>query len=258
MTAGPPISADAGIPGEGFHVVIPARYSSSRLPGKPLALIAGRPLIEHVWRRAQQAGAESVTVATDDRRVASCVGDFGGTFCMTRRDHACGSDRVAEAAEALQFGPGDVVVNLQGDAPLVDPAHLRAVAARATSDDLATLASRLDSADDARNPNVVKVVLDASGRALYFSRAAIPAGHPASGEQPRHLRHTGLYAYRVSVLKRLTGEPPCELERIEGLEQLRALWLGMRIGVELADPPPGPEVDTPADLRRVERLLRSV
>ena len=242
----------------GFHIVIPARHASSRLPGKPLALIAGRPLIEHVWRRAQRAGAESVTVATDDARVASCVEDFGGKPCMTRRDHACGSDRVAEAAEALQLGPDDIVVNLQGDAPLVDPAHLRAVAARAARVEIATLASRLDSPDDARNPNVVKVVLDASGQALYFSRAAIPAGHPAAGERPRHLRHTGLYAYRVSVLQRLTGEPPCELERIEGLEQLRALWLGMRIGVELAEPPPGPEVDTPADIRRVERLLRSV
>ena len=242
----------------GFHVVIPARYASSRLPGKPLTPVAGRPLVEHVWRRAQEAGADSVTVATDDRRVASCVEQFGGRSCLTRPDHACGSDRVAEVAATLDFAPDDVVVNLQGDAPLVNPAHICAVAARAKQDEIATLASNLDSPEDVRNPNVVKLVLDASRRALYFSRAAIPAGHPASGERPRYLRHTGLYAYRVSVLKRLTGEPQCELERIEGLEQLRALWLGMRIGVEIADPAPGPEVDTPEDVRKVERLLRSV
>lgn len=242
----------------GFHVVIPARYASSRLPGKPLTPVAGRPLVEHVWRRAQQAGADSVTVAVDDRRVDSCVKQFGGHSCLTRPDHACGSDRVAEVAASLDFAPGEVVVNLQGDAPLVDPVHIRAVAARAQQEEVATLASRLDDPDDVRNPNVVKVVLDESRRALYFSRAAIPAGHPASGERPRYLRHTGLYAYRVTVLRRLTGEPQCELERIEGLEQLRALWLGMRIGVEIADPPPGPEVDTPEDVRRVERLLRSV
>ena len=242
----------------GFHIVIPARFASSRLPGKPLTPVAGRPLVEHVWRRAQQAGGDSVTVATDDRRVASCVEQFGGQSCLTRPDHACGSDRVAEVAETLQFAPHEVVVNLQGDAPLVDPAHIRAVAARAEQEEVATLASCLENPEDVRNPNVVKVVLDASRRALYFSRAAIPAVHPASGERPRYLRHTGLYAYRVSVLTRLTGEPQCELERIEGLEQLRALWLGMRIGVEVADPPPGPEVDTPADVRRVEDLLGSV
>lgn len=243
---------------DGFHIVIPARYASSRLPGKPLTPVAGRPLIEHVWRRARKAGADSVTVATDDQRVASCVEQFGGRSCLTRPDHACGSDRVAEVAGTLEFAPDAVVVNLQGDAPLVNPVHIRAVAARANQDDVATLASNLDSLDDVRNPNVVKLVLDASRRALYFSRAAIPAGHPTSDERPRFLRHTGLYAYRVSVLQRLTDEPQCALERVEGLEQLRALWLGMRIGVEMADPAPGPEVDTPEDVRRVERLLRSV
>ena len=241
-----------------FHIVIPARFASSRLPGKPLRAIAGRPLIEHVWRRARKAGARTVTIATDDRRVAACVNEFGGEARITRRDHACGSDRVAQVAGELRFAPGEVVVNLQGDAPLVDPAHIRAVAARALQDDVATLASPLQSSDDAGNLNIVKVVLDASGRALYFSRAAIPASHPVTGGQPRFLRHTGLYAYRVSVLKRLTGEPQCELERIEGLEQLRALWLGMRIGVEIADPPPGPEVDTAEDVRRVEAILRSI
>lgn len=240
----------------GFHVVIPARFESSRLPGKPLAPLAGRTLIEHVWRQAAQAGAQSVTVATDDDRVAACVEEFGGKARMTDPGHSCGSDRVAEVAQALKFAPQEVVVNLQGDAPLVAPAHIRAVAARAIRDDLATLASRLDSADDIDNPNVVKVVLDSGARALYFSRAAIPSRHPESGLTPGYLRHTGLYAYRTSVLKRLTQEPPCELELAEGLEQLRALWLGMRIGVEIAAPPPGPEVDTPEDLHRVEALLR--
>ena len=241
-----------------FHIVIPARFASSRLPGKPLQAIAGRPLIEHVWRRATKAGARTVTIATDDKHVAACAAEFGGEARITRPDHTCGSDRVAEVAEELRFAPGEVVVNLQGDAPLVDPAHIRAVAARALRDDVATLASPLESPEDTGNPNIVKVVLDRYSRALYFSRAAIPASHPATGGRPRYLRHTGLYAYRVSVLKRLTGEPQCELERIEGLEQLRALWLGMRIGVEIADPPPGPEVDTAEDVRRVERILRSI
>ncbi len=238
-----------------FHIVIPARFASSRLPGKPLTPIAGRPLIEHVWRQASQAGARTVTVATDDERVAACVEEFGGQARLTGPEHSCGSDRVAEVAEALNFAPQEVVVNLQGDAPLVDPAHINSVAARANRDDLATLASALQSADEIDNPNVVKVVLDASGRALYFSRAAIPAMHPSIDAKPGYLRHTGLYAYRTSVLKRLTEEPPCELELTEGLEQLRALWLGMRIGVVIAHPPPGPEVDTPEDLRRVEALL---
>ena len=238
-----------------FHIVIPARFESSRLPGKPLARLAGRSLIEHVWRRATQAGAQTVTVAVDDERVAACVKEFGGKALMTRADHACGSDRVAEVAQTLQLAAEEVVVNLQGDAPLVDPDHLRAVAARANTDDLATLASPLRGPDEIDNPNVVKVVLNAAGRALYFSRAAIPAVHPTAGAQPDYLRHTGLYAFRTAVLNRLTAEPPCELERTEGLEQLRALWLGMSIGVVIADPPPGPEVDSPQDLRRVEALL---
>ncbi|MXW73911.1 MAG: 3-deoxy-manno-octulosonate cytidylyltransferase [Gammaproteobacteria bacterium] len=241
-----------------FHIVIPARYASARLPGKPLTPLAGRSLVEHVWRRAGEGGAKTVVVATDDERVASCVENFGGRACLTRDDHASGSDRVAEVAEQLGFGRDDVVVNLQGDAPLVDPAHIRAVAARALHDDLATLASPLPDADEAANPNVVKVVLDAAGRALYFSRAPIPGSHPARAGDPRFLRHTGLYAYRVRVLRRLTAEPPCEPELSEGLEQLRALWLGMSIGVEVVDPPPGPEVDTPEDVRKVERILRSV
>lgn len=240
-----------------FHIVIPARYGSSRLPGKPLTPLAGRPLVEHVWRRANEGGAKTVVVATDDSRVADCVENFGGRACLTRGDHSCGSDRVAEVAERLRFQPDEVVVNLQGDAPLIDPAHIRAVAARARRDDLATLASPLSDPPEADNPNIVKVVLNAAGKALYFSRAPIPASHPTSAARPRYLRHTGLYAYRVDVLRRLTAQPACELERTEGLEQLRALWLGMSIGVEIVDPPPGPEVDTPEDLRRVERLLES-
>ena len=238
-----------------FHIVIPARYASSRLPGKPLTPLGRRPLVEHVWRRAGKSGAKTVVVATDDERVIACVEKFGGRACLTRADHACGSDRVAEVAEQLQFGPDEVVVNLQGDAPLIDPAHIAAVASRACRDDLATLASSLPDPAEAANPNVVKVVLDAAGRALYFSRAGIPASHPTGASRPRFLRHSGLYAYRVEVLKRLTGEAPCELEQVEGLEQLRALWLGMSIGVVVVDPPPGPEVDTPEDVRRVERLL---
>ena len=243
---------------ENFHIVIPARLASSRLPEKPLRQLAGRPLIEHVFRRAALAGARSVTVAADDERVIACVRAFGGKALLTRASHASGSDRVAEAAQALGLGANEVVVNLQGDAPLVAPEHIRAVAAAAQGSDLATLASAFEDPQEAANPNVVKVVLDAEGRALYFSRAAIPARHPRTGLQPQYLRHTGLYAYRCLVLERLTAAPPCALEQVEGLEQLRALWMGMRIAVECVDPPPGPEVDTPEDLRRVERLLRSV
>ena len=241
-----------------FHIVIPARHASSRLPGKPLRLLAGRPLIEHVYRRAESAGAGSVTVATDDERISRCVREFGGNAVLTAADHASGSDRVAEAAGILGLRPQEVIVNLQGDAPLIEPAQIRAVAARAMDSDLATLASPLRDSAQAADPNVVKVVVDAAGRALYFSRAAIPARHPLTGARPRYLRHTGLYACRYSVLKRLTAEPQCELERIEGLEQLRALWLGMEISVECVKAPPGPEVDTPEDLRRVEGLLPSV
>ncbi len=241
-----------------FHVVIPARHASSRLPGKPLRRLAGRPLIEHVCRQASAARAKSVTVATDDERVCACVREFGATALLTGADHASGSDRVAEAVEALGFGAEEVVVNLQGDAPLLEPAHIRAVAAGALRSDVATLASALADPAQAADPNVVKVVLDAAGEALYFSRAPIPARHPVTGIRPRYLRHTGLYAYRCSALKRLTAAPPCDLERAEGLEQLRALWLGMRISVECVKDAPGPEVDTPEDLRRVESLLRSV
>lgn len=238
--------------------MIPARHASSRLPGKPLRLLAGRPLVEHVYRRAEAAGARSVTVATDDERVSGCVREFGGNALLTNADHASGSDRVAEAAGIIGLRPDEVVVNLQGDAPLIEPAHIRAVAAAALGSDVATLASPLRDPERAADANVVKVVLDAGGRALYFSRAPIPARHPVAGARPGYLRHTGLYAYRCSALRRLTAEPQCALERIEGLEQLRALWLGMRIAVECVDSPPGPEVDTPEDLRRVERLLGSV
>ena len=242
----------------GFHIVIPARHASSRLPGKPLRRLAGRALIEHVYRRAEAAGARSVTVATDHEEVRACVRAFGGQALLTAGAHASGSDRVAEAAATLGFGPGEVVVNLQGDAPLVEAGHIRAVAALAPGCEVATLASPLEDAAQALDVNVVKVVLNAEGQALYFSRAAIPGRHPATGVAPRYLRHTGLYAYRCRVLKRLTAEPPCELERAEGLEQLRALWLGMRISVACVQAPPGQEVDTPDDLRRVERLIRSV
>lgn len=241
-----------------FHIVIPARHASSRLPGKPLRKLAGRTLIEHVHRRAAAAGARSVTVATDDERVCACVREFGGSAVLTGAGHASGSDRVAEAATILGLGADEVVVNLQGDAPLVAPGHIRAVALRAQRSDVATLAWELADAGQAADPNVVKVVLDSAGQALYFSRAAIPSRHPLTGARPRYLRHCGLYAYRCSVLRRLTAEPQCELELSEGLEQLRALWLGMRISVECASTPPGPEVDTPEDLRRVESLLRSV
>jgi 3-deoxy-manno-octulosonate cytidylyltransferase (CMP-KDO synthetase) len=248
-----------------FRVVIPARYASTRLPGKPLADIAGQPMIVRVAAAARRAGAVGVWVATDDERIAAAVRRHGFDAVMTRADHASGTDRVAEVADQLRWNDEDIVVNVQGDEPLLDPALIAAVA-RALRDDaeaaMATASHPLTTVEDFFNPNVVKVVCNARGRALYFSRAPIPWDRDRFAVKPDRLpadlpaqRHIGLYAYRVSFLRRFGQLAASPLERCESLEQLRALWHGYPIQVVGIDHPPAPGVDTAEDLERVRRLF---
>lgn len=242
-----------------FHIVIPARYASTRLPGKPLAKLAGKALIQHVVERAREAGAASVAVATDDYMVRDACQQSGVKVVMTSRRHESGTDRIAEAVVQLELPDDAIVVNLQGDEPLMPAALPRQAAALLAEDPdagIATLCAPLEDPADFRNPNVVKLVMNAKGDALYFSRAPVP--HPRDGGAetvPRAFRHIGLYAYRVAALKAFTQAEPCELEQTEKLEQLRALWLGVRIRVALAEARPGRGVDTEEDLRIVEKQL---
>lgn len=240
-------------------IVVPARFASSRLPGKPLLRDTGKYLVQHVYEQASRARcASAVIVATDDARIADAVSAFGGWAEMTREDHASGTDRVAEVAARLAV---DVVMNVQGDEPLIEPALIDACAALlAQREDcvMSTVAHAMHGAADYTNPNVVKVVLDAHARALLFSRAPLPwwrDGAPAVPSDPPALRHVGLYAYRAGFLRRFPTMPPAPLERTEALEQLRVLWHGERIAVHVTDTAPGPGVDTPQDLERVRRLF---
>ena len=249
-----------------FTVVIPARYAAQRLPGKPLADLHGRPLILHVCDRAASSGAAQVIVATDDERVRAACVTAGVEVQMTGTQHASGTDRIAEVAERRGWREDEVIVNLQGDEPLMPPADIEQTAAllygRADAQ-LSTLCTPIHDLAEFLNPNVVKVVADQSGRAMYFSRAPIPwnrDGASASlASQRQHqgaLRHIGIYGYRVGALKRLAATPPYELEQLERLEQLRALWLEMTVAVDVAREMPGPSVDTPEDLKRVADLMR--
>ncbi|MGH8111521.1 MAG: 3-deoxy-manno-octulosonate cytidylyltransferase [Rhodanobacteraceae bacterium] len=248
----------------GFIVAIPARYGSTRLPGKPLRLLAGEPLVVHVVRRARAAGAVRVVVATDDPRIAEAVVASGVDVCMTRADHASGSDRLAECAVKLGWPADAVVVNLQGDEPFAPIAGIRAVADALLDDgaDMATLATPVETTERWFDPNCVKVVCDRRGRALYFSRAPVPWARDAlardAAVMPKHvpvLRHIGIYAYRAGFLRTFTTLPPAPLERAESLEQLRALEHGYTIAVRLTPEPFPPGVDTKADLARAERVL---
>ncbi|MCU0767462.1 MAG: 3-deoxy-manno-octulosonate cytidylyltransferase [Gammaproteobacteria bacterium] len=248
----------------GFNVVIPARYASTRLPGKPLADIAGKPMIWHVWERAVASGATRVVVATDDARVEAAARAFGADVLVTRADHRSGTDRIAEVAERLGWADDAIVVNLQGDEPTMPPALLRQVAADLAAHPdaaMATLGVPITGRDELFDPNVVKAVVDGRGWALYFSRAPIPwhrDSFPAARVLPAgvdFVRHLGLYAYRVGFLRAFVAWPAAPLEQCESLEQLRALWHGARIRLGLACEAPGPGVDTPADLDAVRRSL---
>lgn len=236
-----------------FAIVLPARYGSTRFPGKPLAEIAGRPLIEWVHRRAREVrGAEALVVATDDERIAAVVRGFGGDVVITGGDHATGTDRVAEVARALDV---DVVVNLQGDEPVFDPVMVENMVARLGAEpdlDIVTAAHPIDDAGELSNPNAVKVVLDGRGRALYFSRAAVPSG--AAQGRGEALRHVGVYVFRRDSLLRFAALERTPLEESECLEQLRALENGMSIGViRIERATVG--VDVPSDVKNVEKEI---
>ena len=242
-----------------FRIVIPARFDSSRLPGKALLPLAGKPMLQWVHERARSSHAAEVLVATDDERIASAARGFGAEVAMTARTHVSGTDRIAEVAAARGWQDGDIVVNVQGDEPLIPPVIIDQVAALLEAHaraDIATLASRLENVADLNDPNQVKVACDGTGRALYFSRAPIPWNRDAAASlTPASLRHIGIYAYRVGALRRLAALPPGRLEQIEKLEQLRALENGMEIRVALAAERPLADVNTAADLERAERAL---
>lgn len=249
-----------------FIVAIPARHAASRLPGKPLRLIGGEPMVVHVARRALAAGASQVVVATDDQRIADAVRDYPVTVCMTRPDHASGTDRLAECAIQLGWSDQQIVVNLQGDEPFAPPEGIRAVAATLAQSaaEMATLAIAIDDCDTLFDPNVVKVVRDRNGLALYFSRAPIPwqrdryARDRTSTPPAGSLRHIGIYAYRAGFLARFAALSPSPLELGEALEQLRVLESGFRIAVGLAPVAFPPGVDTEADLARAEAQYASL
>ena len=244
----------------GFRVVIPARFDSSRLPCKALLPLAGKPMLQWVHERARASRATEAIVATDDERIAIAARGFGAKVAMTARTHISGTDRIAEVARTRGWAEDEIVVNVQGDEPLIPPAIINQVAELLVANlraDIATLAAKIDNAADFADPNTVKVACDATGRALYFSRAPIPFNRDAPATlTPASLRHVGIYAYRVAALRRLASLPPGRLELIEKLEQLRALENGMEIRVALAVERPLADVNTAADLERAERALR--
>lgn len=247
---------------QGFTVLIPARLASSRLPDKPLADIGGLPMVVRVARRAALSGATRCVVAADDPRILAACAQHGVAALATRADHPSGSDRLAEACAALGLADDEVVVNVQGDEPLIEPALIDAVAAELqarTDCAMSTAAHAIEWRADWLDPNVVKVVTDARGTAQYFSRAPIPWWRDSmAGDDlpsPAPLRHVGIYAYRAAFLRRFPTLPAAPTERLESLEQLRALWHGERIAVHLTAHAPGPGVDTPQDLARVRALI---
>ena len=249
---------------QGFTVLIPARLASSRLPDKPLADIGGLPMVVRVAQRAALSGATRCVVAGDDERILQACAQHGVAALATRADHPSGSDRLAEACTALGLPDDQIVVNVQGDEPLIEPALIDAVAAELQARPdcaMSTAAHAIHRREDWLDPNVVKVVTDARGTASYFSRAPIPWWRDGMARDelptPAPLRHIGIYAYRAGFLRRFPTLPPAPTERLESLEQLRALWHGERIAVHLTALAPGPGVDTPQDLERVRALIRA-
>jgi len=249
-----------------FRVVIPARYASTRLPGKMLAEIDGKPMVVHVAERARASGAAEVIVATDHQKIADAVARHGHVAMMTREDHPSGTDRIAEVAARRGYAPHDIVVNVQGDEPLIEPALIRATALQLADHAvaaIATLCCPIVEPGDLANPNVVKVALDKLGYALYFSRAPIPYARDAFQQGIESIpaglpvyRHIGLYAYRADFLASYAQLAPSPLELFEALEQLRALWHGHKISVAIAPDAPHAGVDSAHDLARVQALLR--
>lgn len=243
-----------------FIVVIPARYASERLPGKPLRMIAGKTMLEHVYDRGKESAATGVIIATDDRRIEAAATSFGADVCMTAGDHGSGTERLAEVARLRGWHDDQIVVNLQGDEPLMPAALVNQCAALLDDNraDISTLASPLLSREDYLNPNVVKVVCDADARALYFSRAPIPHARDPVDEElalATALHHHGIYGYRNRTLQRFVASTPSVLESCEHLEQLRALSLGMAIKVGVPAKRPGPGIDTEEDLAAAQTWM---
>ncbi len=237
-----------------FKVVIPARYESQRFPGKPLADILGKPMLQRVYECALQSAASAVVIATDSPRIGMAAEAFGATVCMTRSDHESGTDRIGEVVEKMGWDDDAIVVNLQGDEPLTPAAIIDQVATDLFASEeaaCATLCTRLDDAEQAEDPNIVKLVFDHDGYAMYFSRAAIPFRRDASSSTLAYFRHIGMYAYRASLLRQYSALPVSTLEQQEKLEQLRLLQNGYRIHVAEACCLPGPGVDTAEDLQVV-------
>jgi 3-deoxy-manno-octulosonate cytidylyltransferase (CMP-KDO synthetase) len=242
-------------------VIIPARFASVRLPGKPLLDIAGKPLLQHVYDRARDSGADEIIIATDDARIRQAAEQFGAQVCMTSDTHRSGTDRIAEVIQKLGIDSERIVVNLQGDEPLMPACLIKDVADTLRLDSgtaMATACKTIETEEMLRNPNVVKVVKDNNGHALYFSRAPIPFRRDEKDPSVRSFRpyrHIGLYAYRAGFILRFTAWPPCPLEQIEQLEQLRALCHGERIAVIETNDETGEGVDTPEDLERVRNYF---
>ncbi|MEO0576627.1 MAG: 3-deoxy-manno-octulosonate cytidylyltransferase [Pseudomonadota bacterium] len=237
------------------HIVIPARMASSRLPGKPLLDIAGKPMIQHVWLQARAADVGDVTIATDSAEIADTAKRFGADCVLTRADHQSGTDRIAEVADKKSWARANII-NVQGDEPFIPPEAIRQVAALLVDNpeaDLATLCALIEDDAERENPNCVKVVTDSDGFALYFSRAAIPFARNEGHTGAR--RHIGIYGYRLAALQKMVAASPCELELAESLEQLRALWLGMRIVVADAVSTPMAGIDTAEDLAQARALM---
>jgi 3-deoxy-manno-octulosonate cytidylyltransferase (CMP-KDO synthetase) len=249
----------------GFSVIIPARYGSSRFPGKPLADIAGKPMVQHVYERALLSEADRVIIATDDSRIADAARAFGAEVCMTREDHPSGTDRLQEVVAQLGFAPDDIVVNVQGDEPLIPPCVINQVAQNLMAEpqaSIATLSEPIEDIESLLNPNVVKVVTDRNGLAMYFSRAPIAWPRDAFNHDKTIMptdfnwqRHIGIYAYRVGLLNSFVTWEPADVENTECLEQLRALWNGAKIHVAVANELPPAGVDTPEDLERLRALF---
>lgn len=255
-----------------FTVIIPARYASTRLPGKPLLDISGQPLIEHVYQKAQQSGASRVIIATDDARIEAAAKSFGAEVCLTAAHHRSGTERIAEVLQTLRYLKDEVVVNVQGDEPFLPPGIIKQVAQQLYDHDdaaISTLCTPIHDSEEVVNPNVVKVVRDHQGYAMYFSRAPIPwnrSAYPASltaltpafvtiDKESQYFRHIGLYAYKAEFVHRYVNYPMSMMERMESLEQLRALENGYKIFAGEAEELPGIGVDTPQDLQQARKIL---